>query len=488
MEDPISWGSMCNGQSIKFYPNKQLNMKKIAKSLLFIAFLASFNACNDDEPPLPDNTAGFETTEQGFEGEEAEIKIVFSRAVDAATPISVSLTPTLLTYGTEFTTTPAAENNAIALTVPAGQSSASIKIAKKAGVLLNGDESLAFKIKSVGAPAVMGTNSDLKVSFKAIVSEGTSIQLNGIAGTEPGSAAANSVFLDLSSNVQTPVLRDSWDLGFNNDAAFRVIINATNGASVLMIDKTDINAVSAKDLSPDSLAVGQGMGKLSLVDDAKGDLTKTAIKEVSATDADNKVYVLNRKGGSATVLPADQLYKIRVLRKGTGYALQYAKLNETTSKTIDITKDTAYNFEFVSLEKGAAVDVEPMKARWDLKWGYSMYFTNFGTGLIPYGFSDLVFINSLANVEASEVLTSAVTYDAFGESNVAGVTFSKDADAIGSKWRVTSGGPIGVKTDRFYVIKDSIGNIYKLRFISFHADDSGVRGKPKLEYKLVKKI
>lgn len=463
-------------------------MKKIAKSLLFIAFLFSFNACNDDEPPLPDNTAGFESAAQGFEGEEAEIKVVLSRAVDVATPISVSLTPTLLTYGTEFTTTPAAANNTIALTVPAGQSSASIKVAKKAGVLLNGDESVAFKIASVGAPAVVGTNTELKLSFNAIVSEGTAIQLNGIAGQEPGSSAANSVFLDLSSNVQTPVLRDSWDLGFYNDADFRVVINGTNGASVLMIDKTDINAVTAKDLVADSLAVGQGMGKLSLVDDAKGDLTKTPIKEVSATDTDNKVYVLNRKGGSAAVLPADQLYKVRILRKGTGYTLQYAKLNETTSKTIDINKDAAYNFEFVSLEKGATVDVEPMKARWDLKWGYSMYFTNFGSGLIPYGFSDLVFTNKLANVEAAEVLTSAVTYDAFGESNIAGVTFSKDADAIGSKWRVTSGGPVGVKTDRFYVIKDSVGNVYKLRFLSFHADDSGVRGKPKLEYKLVKKI
>lgn len=462
-------------------------MKKIAKSLLLIAFFASFNACNDDEPPLPDNTASFESAAQGFEGEEAEIKIVLSRAVDVATPISISLTPALLVYGTEFTTAPAAANNTIALTVPAGQSSASIKVARKAGVLLDGDESVAFKITSVGAPAMIGANTELKLSFKAIVSDGTSIQLNGIAGTELGSSAANSVFLDLSSNIQTPVLRDSWDLGFYNDADFRVVINATNGASVLEINKTDINAVSAKDVVLDSLAVGQGMGKLSLVDDAKGDLTKTAIKEISVTDADNKVYILNRKGGNATVLPADQIYKIRVLRKGTGYVLQYAKLNETTSKTIDITKDTAYNFEYVSLEKGATVDVEPLKARWDLNWGYSMYYTNFGTGMIPYGFSDLVFTNKQAKVEAAEVLTSTVTYDAFNENNIAAAKFSTDADAIGSKWRVTSGGPVGVKTDRFYVIKDSAGNVYKLRFVSFHAEDGGVRGKPKLEYKLVKK-
>nr|WP_295930939.1 HmuY family protein [uncultured Dyadobacter sp.] len=462
-------------------------MKKIVRSLLLVAFLGTFNACSDDEPPLPDNLAAFESAEKGFEGEETEIKIALSRAVDAATPISVSLTPSQLTYGTEFTTTPAATNNTLALSVPAGQSSISFKVSRKSGVLLDGDESIAFKIASVGTPALIGTNSALKLSFKAIVSEGTSIQLNGIADKEPGSSAANSVFLDLSSNVQTPVLRDSWDLGFYGGTDFRVTINGTNGASALATTKTDINAVSDKDFKPDSLAVGQGTGKLSLVDNAGGDLTKTVIQAISATDADNKVYILNRKGGSGTVLPASDLYKIRVLRKGTGYTLQYAKVNETTFKTLDVNKDAAYNSEFVSLEKGATVDVEPAKDRWDLRWGYSMYFTNFGAGLIPYGFSDLVFINNLANVEAAEVLTTTATYDAFAESNLNGITFNKSADAIGSKWRVTSGGPIGVKADRFYLIKDPAGNIYKLRFLSFHADDGGVRGKPKLEYKLVKK-
>ncbi|KAA0989789.1 HmuY family protein [Dyadobacter aurulentus] len=462
-------------------------MKKIAKSLLLIAFLGSFNACKDDEPPLPDNVAGFESAEKGFEGEETEVKIILSRAVDVATPITVSVTPTQLAYDTEFTTTPALANNAITLSVPAGQASVSFKVAKKAGILLDGDESIAFKITSVGAPALVGTGTDLKLSFKAIISEGTSIQLNGLAGSEPGSSAANSVFLDLSSNVQTAVLRDSWDLGFYSGADFRVTINGTNGASALMINKSDINTVTDKDLVADSLAVGQGMGKLALVDNAQGDLTKTVIKEISATDADNKVYILNRKGGSATVLPVDQLYKIRILRKGTGYSIQYAKLNETTFKTLDVTKDASSNFEYVSLEKGATVDVEPAKDRWDLQWGYSMYYTNFGTGMIPYGFSDLVFTNRQANVEAAEVLATTATYDAFAEANLAGVTFSKDADAIGSKWRVTSGGTVGVKTDRFYLIKDPAGNIYKLRFVSFHPSDGGERGKPKLEYKLVKK-
>ncbi|SEJ46157.1 HmuY protein [Dyadobacter koreensis] len=458
-------------------------MKRLIKPLLIFAILGIFNACSDDDPPLPDNLAGFESTAQGFEGESADLKINLGRAAESAVSISVALTPSLLTYGTQFTTEPAATNNAIALTVPAGQTSVTIKVLKKTGVLLNGDESILFKIASVSSPAMIGTNAELKLSFKAIVSDGTQLQLNGIAGAEAGASAANSVYLDLSANTQTPVLRDSWDLGFNSGADFRVILNNTNGATAIEINKSDINAVSDKDIDINTLAVGQGAGTFALYDGVSGDLTKTVIKEISATDADNKVYVVNRAGGSGSVLAVDKIYKVRVLRKGTGYTLQYAKLNETTFKTLDVTKDVTYNFQFASLEKGAAVSVEPTKARWDIVWGYSLYFT----GTTPYSFSDLVFINHHAGVTAAEILTSTTSYDAFAESNLSAVTFLADRDVIGSKWRVTSGGTVGVKTDRFYLIKDAAGNVYKLRFLSFHANDGGERGKPKLEYKLVKK-
>ena len=462
-------------------------MNKLFKPLLIVAFLGIFNACSDDEPPLPDNTAAFESTAQGFEGESAEVKIVLSRAIETATPISVTLTPSLLAYGTQFTTDPAAANNTVSLTVPAGASTVSFKVLKKSGVLLNGDESIQFKIASVGSPVLAGTNTESKLSFKAIISEGLSVQLNGIAGSEAGSSAANSVFLDLSANLQTPVLRDSWDLGFNSGTDFRVTLNTSNGASAIEINKSDINAVTAADVDLTKLTIGQGQGTLSLTDGYSGKLSETVIKEISATDADNKVYILNRKGGSATVLPAEQIYKIRIIRKGTGYTLQYALLNDTTFKSLDVTKDPAYNAQFFSLVTGAAVNAQPAKAKWDIVWGYSMYYTASGTTNIPYGFSDLVFINHLAGVTAAEVLTTTATYDAYAESNISTTTFSADRDVIGSKWRVTSGGTVGVKSDRFYVIKDAAGNVYKLRFISFTSTDGGERGKPKLEYKLVKK-
>lgn len=320
-------------------------------------------------------------------------------------------------------------------------------------------------------------------------SDGSILTLNGLIAAETGSAAGNSVYVDFSTNKQTSVERDSWDLGFYSGSDFKVILNSTNGASVITVNKTDLNNVTIADFDPNALKVGQGGGTFALIDDPReaNILTKTAIAAISAADADNKVYIINRKGGANNVLANEELYKIRIIRKGTGYTLQYAKIAETTFKTLDIAKNTEVNFQFASLVKGSTVTVEPAKASWDIVWGYSMYWTSTGTTQLPYAFSDLVFINNLGGTSAAQISATTKTFASFAESDLTGVTFSTARDIIGSTWRNTTGTAIGVKTDVFYVIKDVSGNVYKLKFNSFISNDGGTRGKPVIEYKLVKK-
>jgi hypothetical protein len=153
---------------------------------------------------------------------------------------------------------------------------------------------------------------------------------------------------------------------------------------------------------------------------------------------------------------------------------------------VDVPKESTHQFSFVSLVSGQLVTVQPEKDRWDIEWGLGSYVTASGGSNIYYPFSDLVFINNLDGVQAAEVLTSTVSYDNYAESNIATTTFSSDRDAIGSKWRATTGTK-GVLTDRFFVIKDPAGNVYKIKFVNFIADDGGTRGYPNISYSLVKK-
>lgn len=315
-------------------------------------------------------------------------------------------------------------------------------------------------------------------------SGGSTMQLSGLAGTEPGSSAGNSVFVDLSADRQLARARNSWDLGFYMGPDFRVIINNTTSATAKVLAKNDLRAVGDADtVGLNKLALGFSLASWNLVDDIFGDLSKTVIPATAVNDADNKVFILNPGTGGSVA--ARDWYKIRVLRTTSGYRIQYAKLYETSFSTIELAKDPDYNFKYISLESGLIVDVEPEKELWDFKWSYLLYQTELpGVGFIPYAFSDLIMINQRANVQAAEVLTSTVSYEAYSSSNLGTTNFSMAIDAIGAKWRSTMPAT-GVRTDRFYVIKDPSGNVYKIKFRAMGVGDGGTRGKPEFEYKLV---
>lgn len=322
-------------------------------------------------------------------------------------------------------------------------------------------------------------------------SEGETIALNGGSG---GATATNSVFLDLSSDKQDSVKRTAWDLAFYCGADFKVMINNTTGATAKALTKTDITQVVTADTAGFSsiLVLGQGLGTMSIIDDVEGTLNNTVIAPISSTNDQNYVYIVRPTNGS--VSSNKDWYKLRIIKNGSGYRIQYAKLSETTIKTIDIIKDVAYNFKYFSFDDNALVNVEPQKANWDIEWTLTTYKAS---PTIPYTFSDFIYINSLAGVQAAEKISAAsialtaaevrnAAYANYNEDSIATTIFSSSKVVIGSNWRATTGA-VGVKIDRFYVIKDAAGNVYKLKFISFTTQDGGERGKPVIEYKLVKK-
>lgn len=469
--------------------NRFLKLAAIASGIVFLALV--INACSDDDPPLPANKADFEASTLGLEDgqEEAEIKLNLSRAVDVATDFTVSFVTTGVQYGTHFTTSPEAKDGKLTVSVPAASNTVSFKILRKSDVFLEGDASIIFTVGTAAQNAVVGEKSTVTVSFSPIVSEGQQMRLEGIIGEELGSSAGRSVFVDFSSNQQTGVARVSWDLGFYSGDKFRVIINNTTAASVIAVEATDLAEVTAENVETDGLALGQGQGTFDIIDDVTGDITNTAIEEIKANDAENKVYIINRVGGVGKVDLPENLIKLRVVRNGAGYKLQYAALTSKEIKEVQVAKSATHEFTYVSFSTGAVVEVAPEREKWDMEWTYSVYKAPQG---IPYAYSDLVFINGRGGVSAVQVLEAELAYDKFAASNVANLKFDSQRDVIGSSWRVTSPAPgstetVGVRTDRYYVVKDAGSNVYKLRFINFHSLDGGTRGKPLIEYKLVVK-
>lgn len=321
-------------------------------------------------------------------------------------------------------------------------------------------------------------------------SAGAQIQFSGIAAAEAGSAAGNSVYLDLSADKQTPVLRSGWDLGFYCGDDFRVILNNTTSAGAKVLTKNDLAAVTAADTIGLTLTTSQTNPlpeQLAYFDNVAGDLTKTVIPAVSATDADNKVIILNRGTGGG--IAARPWVKLRVLRNAAGgYTLQYAGIQETTFKTLLIPKDANWHFKFISFENGI-VDAQPEKEKWDIVWSYSLFETNFGAGQVPYNFSDLISVNYLSGVTVSTKIyadanTASAAFTAFNRDSVIRANFVADRWSIGSSWRSTQPAT-GARQDRFYIIKDPRGNYYKLKCLDMGVNDGGTRGKPQFRYSLI---
>lgn len=322
-----------------------------------------------------------------------------------------------------------------------------------------------------------------------IPSDGTKLTLQGGEG---GGDAINAVYVDLSTDQQTSVPRESWDLGFHSGSAFRVILNNQKGSSAKVTSSSDINSVNSTNFDYSVLASGFEPEKMAHYDDTAGRLDHTVIGEIKDSDADNKVYVINTEFAGTVSL--DKLWKVRILKNGTaGYTLQYAKIDDTDFQTVSINKDSEYNFKFFSLTSGE-VNVEPKKDEWDFVWSKFVHFTAMGPNVyIPYIFSDLIFTNHLNNVSATEVIVDGsfnVTYEQFDESHLSQISLNSSRNVIGSRWRHT-GGPndpgIGAYKDRYYILKDSANNLYKIKFISMGVNDGGTRGYPELEYKLIKR-
>ncbi len=438
---------------------------------------------------LPDNFVVFETNAIGVTENEtsALVRVKLSRGTDKDIPLVINIAGQNAVYGTDFTTTPEAVAGKITVTVPEGNNEASFTVNKVPGVLYDGDEKVMFELYSSASPVLIGAGKQTVLNFSELVATNSAWMIDGGGATYP-----STVFIDLSANRQTQVQRTSWDFGFYTAPdSFYAILNSSTAMMVKKISKNDLNAVTAADTIGFSAEVAYSPfapmpSQMPYIDYPNGDITRTAIGSIAATAGDNAVFIVNRGTGVGTPAPARGWKKIRILRNASGgYTLQHADISATSFTTLEIPKDNAYFFKYVSFDNGI-VNVAPQKKKWDLAWSYFGSSTNFGGGEVPYMFQDIIFQNR--NVAVAKVLTSAKAFASFTEANLTDGTitsWNSTQLAIGADWRRTTPSPAQTWDDRYYIIRDGDNNYYKLRFTSL--TNGGVRGYPSIAYELVKR-
>lgn len=466
----------------------------------FITFtFLTLYSCQNDDSVINNNQVAFTSFTVPVSDNPVTLNIAFTNPTSAAGFLTLSVTNSNVEYDIDYTTNPQVSENEIIVPFEGGVSNVSFAFTPLVSAIEGQQKNVKIKITnvSIGAVAIPENTSSVDLNFgEAPVTQNT---LSALLG---GANLPNQVYIDLSSGMQTGILRTNWDLAFYSGDGFRVKLNGANAMAVKQINSTDLE----QNVTIDSgVAVGSQNGSViengdvSYVDHPDGSINSTIIS-VAENENDNKVYLVNLGFGLSGETPANGeiaplgesrgWMKVRILRDAQGYKLQYAEPSSPTYTEVLIAKQNTHNFTFFSFNSNAVVNVEPQIEKWDLNLTTFTDYVDFGNGNVSYLIPDFAAINNLGGTRAYQVIENAsLTYDNFSAINVEALQFASPQASkqtiIGSSWRVAE--PFGaatVKSDRFYVIRDEASNVYKLRFISL-ANDSGQRGTIKFEYELV---
>src|SRR5699024_3130392 len=287
-----------------------------------------------------------------------------------------------------------------------GSSSISFNIFKHTDTLSGEEKSIQFDIAEViipDFPAYAQGNTSMQVNFSESASLGGSISPEIGGPNEP-----NQVYVHLASQTETAVRRDIWDLGFYSGEEFYVKLNSSLYMFAGSLKTTDMSSINSN-----SSLVSELKNKMNFlvedshqyVDHPNGNLAELAIQEINENDEENPVYLVkmgNEIGtdqpetGSVAVAGADRGWKkIRILRQGEDYLLQYADLDDIEYQETTIPKTPGYSFTFYSVVDSQIAQVEPETENWDLNFTVNIEIENLpGTGSeTAYGFSDYVQTN-----------------------------------------------------------------------------------------------
>lgn len=317
-----------------------------------------------------------------------------------------------------------------------------------------------------------------------------------------GATEPNQVWFDLGTNSEILTKRTDWDLAFYSGNEFKVVLNSSIMMAAGKIPNAanidQVTEASVEDLKYLVQVANFDPSNVAYIDDVNGNFPSgyTAIEAIKANESENAVYLVNMgheiytgtvaTGSVSTGGDSRGWMKVQVVRSGEGYKVKYAELNATSHKEITISKNTAYNYNFVSLKNNKEVFIQPEKKKWDICF---TVFTNIITGAGSYIYADFVTVNNIGGAGAYEVKVTAPAsgVEAYNKFTASDIDQSKfiynDQRVIGANWR----NPVGVNGlevygDRFYVVKDAEGYYFKLRFTRL-TNAEGERGRPQFEYK-----
>ena len=290
----------------------------------------------------------------------------------------------------------------------------------------------------------------------------------------------NQVYYDLKSNTVVSTNKyGEWDLGFQAYDSLYIRLNSARVMAAQDLGVVDFASVISeseeaeyrRDVpsgNTDSLAIGKWWTEKD------GEIVS---KE--------HVYIIDRnrshdrtKGG---------LRKMKILSADEDkFVFIFAELNSNEIDTVVVPRNDMHNYITVSLDgDGIVNNLQPRSTDWDL------LFTTYTELFDVPGFEVYPVRGVLINSRYCEVVEadSTIAFDELTSESINEYKFSKRSDVIGFNWKQVdiNTGVYTVNPLKKYIIRDTDGFYFKLRFIGFTKviDGRAERGYPEFEIKLL---
>jgi hypothetical protein len=297
-----------------------------------------------------------------------------------------------------------------------------------------------------------------------------------IPGHEPGPLLTTRVDMekDYRNQIWYSLQKDSvismnlktdWDLAFESSPeGWRIMLN---GAKAMRAYRTTASSLA------EVQSTGSDFATASQADMPSGNPDSTAIGNWKES---NPVYIINRGYG----LDGKTLehYKLKIISEdAASYTFEYAALKSTEVLQGTVYKNGEYNYTAFSFESRRQLTIEPKKTDYDL------CFTQY-----THLFLDPVMYYQVSGVlhNAYNTRVARIPDKDFRQITIADTMayhYETRRDRIGYDWKSfdLNRNLYTVNTRLCYIIHDSRGVYYKLRFIDFL--NAGVPGYPRFEFR-----
>ncbi len=300
-----------------------------------------------------------------------------------------------------------------------------------------------------------------------------------------GTDYEKDMYFDISTNTFQDKQSADWDIRFETtDAGYGIFLNNGN---LIKARKIGVYGLTEK-LASDS---NYYKTNKELRDAPEGKADQTAIGDwrtykSAAPDYLPGIYVIELSYENGV----NKYKKLQILNvDDTAFFVRITNYAETSGDTLIIPKDKTRNFTYYSFKNGGRIvsNEEPDKNGWDLvftRYNHFFYGILPGNEPFPYRVSGV-----LSNPNKVSVARDSLdNFDKITGASIPDYTFSSDWNVIGYDWKSHAFGAAGnytVNSHITYIIKDTDGDYYKLRFLDFY-NNKGEKGYPKFEFSRIK--